>query len=194
MTRTEKLAKIIRVITVPPLLVMALLTLLWLTRPTIFGGQGNFWLALLWLGIFPVLAYPLQRILPHWRQGGRAAQRKLAFICSLVGYLGALLNGWLAQVPRPLLLIYWTYALSAVLLTMVNRVTKIRASGHACSVISPIVFLSYFSLLKPAAAFLVAGGLSFWASLKLKRHRPRDLIAGSLVMLTAFTLALLITG
>ncbi|WP_261806249.1 hypothetical protein [Lapidilactobacillus luobeiensis] len=194
MTSTEKIAKIIRVVTVPPILVLALLTILWFGQPAIFGSSLNFWLALLWLGVLPILAYPLQRLLPRWRQGGRPAQRRLAFICSLIGYGGALLNGIFAQVPRKLLLIYLTYALSVVILTLVNRLVKIRASGHACSVISPIVFLSYFSLLKPAVVFLLAGILSFWASLKLQRHRPHDLCAGSLVMLVSFGVALLIVG
>ncbi len=36
-----------------------------------------------------VLAYPMQKILPHWKQKGQEGQRKLAFLFSMAGYSAA---------------------------------------------------------------------------------------------------------
>lgn len=190
MNNQEKIAKCIRAITVPPVLVILMLVILYEKCPVIFHGLRDLWMSLIWLGICPILAYPLQKILPGWKEKGRTGQRNLAFICSIIGYLIAAVYGVLANVSLELQLIFNTYVLSVVLLDFLNKVMKKRASGHACSITAPLIFLAYFVSWKMAAFCIFIGGMSFWASLKLKRHLPTDLLAGSIVCFVSFAIAL----
>lgn len=194
MNNQEKVAKCIRAVTVPPVLVTVMLVVLYEKCMVIFHGVRDLWVSLVWLGICPVLAYPLQKILPGWREKGRPGQRKLAFICSMVGYLIAAVYGLAAHVSLELQLIFNTYLLSVILLAFLNKVIKKRASGHACSITGPLIFLAYFVSWKMAAFCIFIGGMSFWASLKLKRHLPTDLLAGSGTCFVSFAIALVIMG
>lgn len=66
----NKIAKALRVITVPPLLITLLLIILYYLRHDLFDKNWYLlWLIAL-LGIIPVLAYPLQSILPKWKKEG----------------------------------------------------------------------------------------------------------------------------
>ena len=47
------------------------LTLLYVYRPAMFGGAPHYAMALLFLTVFPLLAYPLQPFLPKFRGAGR---------------------------------------------------------------------------------------------------------------------------
>ena len=71
-----KLAKLIRALTVPPIMVTALLLIL-LFGADVFPATLDFVLSLLFLAIVPVLAYIAQKLLPGWKDGGQKAQRKL---------------------------------------------------------------------------------------------------------------------
>ena len=48
MNNQEKIAKCIRVITVPPVLVILMLVILYERCPTIFHGVRDLWMALIW--------------------------------------------------------------------------------------------------------------------------------------------------
>lgn len=187
MNRKEKTAKIIRIVTVPPVLIMILLAILAVGRNDIFRSWIEILMSVVLLVLVPAAAYPLQRLLPAFRKEGRAGQRKLAFILSLAGYGIAFLYGIIVHAGYGLRLIYNTYFVSVFILVIFNKLIRLRASGHACSITGPLVFLIYFigwkCIIPCCAVFL----LIVWASLTLKRHTLKDLTMGCITCLIAFS-------
>ena len=82
-----KLAKLIRALTVPPIMVTALLLIL-LFGADVFPETLDFIFSLVFLAVVPVLAYVAQKLLPGWKDGGQKAQRKLAFFFQYFGLYG----------------------------------------------------------------------------------------------------------
>ena len=193
MNKKEKIARIIRVITIPPILVSAMIVILYWKSRYFFGGVSDYVISLIGLGIFPVLAYPIQFMIPKLKEKGREGQRNLAFIGSVIGYFLAFLYGEMIGASAELRFIYRTYLIAVLLLVFMNKVLKKRASGHACSIMAPLLFLSYFVGWKVCIGCILIAASSFWASLVLKRHKASDLIAGSLVCIISFGIAYWIT-
>ncbi len=188
----QKFAMFIRVISIPPLMVTYLLTLLYFSHDGVFAGTGEFVVALTFLAIIPALAYPVAAIVPTLRAGGRPMQRKVAFVVSIIGYIGGFVYGVITHISKPVLTILSAYLISLLLLVLFNKVIKIRASGHACSVTSPIFFATYylgFAALAPAAALYA---VIFWASLVTKRHTVREFLLGTVVCVVSATLAVIV--
>lgn len=186
-------AKIIRIISVPPVMITFLLVILNTTRPDIFRNNVEVLTSIILLGIVPVLAYPFQLLLSSSLEDrGRIMQRKLAFIFSLIGYATALLWAILVHTSKELLMICATYFISVVILTFFNKVLKKRASGHACSITGPLVFLIYLVDWKLIFPCLIIVTLIFWSSLYLQRHTKTDLFYGVLSTLLAFALSFII--
>ena len=174
----KSIAKVIRFITVPPIVVTAELLLL-LIFEDVFPQFADFWLALICLAVVPSLAYPLQKIVPAWRKKGQKMQRKLAFILSPVGYVAAVVCSIVRDAIPNLLYISVVYLVSVVLLTAVNKLTPWHASGHGCvlcgSVFLPCLFMGWIAFI-PGAIFFAA---AFWASVYLKRHTVREFLLGA---------------
>ena len=185
-------AKIIRIISVPPVMITFLLVILNTTRPDIFRNNVEVLTSIILLGIVPVLAYPFQFLSSSLEDRGRIMQRKLAFIFSLIGYATALLWAILVHTSKELLMICSTYFISVVILTFFNKVLKKRASGHACSITGPLVFLIYLVDWKLIFPCLIIATLIFWSSLYLQRHTKTDLFYGVLSTLLAFALSFII--
>lgn len=185
-------AKIIRIISVPPVMITFLLVILNTTRPDIFRNNVEVLTSIILLGIVPVLAYPFQLLSSSLEDRGRIMQRKLAFIFSLIGYATALLWAILVHTSKKLLMICATYFISVVILTFFNKVLKKRASGHACSITGPLVFLIYLVDWKLIFPCLIIATLIFWSSLYLQRHTKTDLFYGVLSNLLAFALSFII--
>lgn len=185
-------AKIIRIISVPPVMITFLLVILNTTRPDIFRNNIEVLTSIILLGIVPVLAYPFQLLSSSLEDKGRTMQRKLAFIFSLIGYATALLWAVLVHTSKELLMICATYFISVVILTFFNKVLKKRASGHACSITGPLVFLIYLVDWKLIFPCLIIATLIFWSSLYLQRHTKTDLFYGVLSNLLAFALSFII--
>ena len=185
-------AKIIRILSVPPIMVSFLLVILKANRPEIFHNNADLLISIMLLGIVPVLAYPFQFLFPALKQNGRKQQRKLAFIFSLAGYSSAFLWSVIVYTSREMQMICTTYFLSLVLLILFNKVLKKRASGHACSITGPLVFLVFFVDWRLVFPCLFIATLIFWSSLYLKRHTIPDLFWGVLSNLFAFALSFLI--
>ena len=183
------LAKTIRGITVPPVLVTVLFLILSQTRQDIFTNKSDIILSILLLGFVPVLAYPLQRILPNYKEKGREGSRNLAFIFSIIGYTLAFLQGLLFGTSAFLQLIYNTYFSSVLLLLLMNKVFHIRASGHACCITGPLIFLVFFLNWWMLIPYVIIGVISFWASIYLHRHTHKELLFGTLMCIIAFTLS-----
>ena len=186
-----KIAKAIRIATVAPLMALTLLVILYFARDGVFGTTLNLVLAVVFLVILPILAYPLQPLVPGFKGRGREGQRSLAMWMASLGYILGMVSALFLPVSNYLLVIYLTYMISGVSLVLLNKVFKIRASGHACGVAGPIFSLIYF--LGPWVLFgLILLAAVYWASLQMDRHDKSELLIGSTVPTYAFLLAFLI--
>ena len=76
----EKSAKIIRIISIPPVMVSVMFIFLILFRYDIFNSPVDIVIDIAMLGVLPVLAYPISKLIPQLAEKGRDGQRKLAFI------------------------------------------------------------------------------------------------------------------
>ncbi len=187
----NRIAKMIRISTVAPIIAIITLGILFGSRSEIFGGTFQFILSIIFLTVLPLLAYPLQPMIPSFRDKGREGQRNLAIAMAVLGYLCGIISGLCFQIPKTMWLIYLTYFISGIGIALFNKVFKIRASGHACGVVGPIVFLIYFlgERCLIGAVILVP---VYWACIKTKRHTLYQLIWGSIISILAFLLSLLL--
>lgn len=186
----EKIAKIVRVSTIPPVLVCALATSLYIYDPLLIGGLVHYCALVFFLAVLPVLAYPLQPLIPHYKHKGREGQRTLAFIASVAGYLCGIIFSLVVSAPIATHIIYWTYFISVIILTIFNKFTPWKASGHACGVAGPICAFIYFIGPKTLPVVLIFVIMA-WASLKIKRHTLIELVLGGISSVTAFLIVLL---
>ena len=69
------LSKTLRVITIAPFMALILLSLIYIQHPEYLGGLSAYILAVLFLVVFPVLAYPLQPFIPKFRGRGRGSAK-----------------------------------------------------------------------------------------------------------------------
>jgi len=189
----DRFAKIIRTLTVPPIMTLALLLTTFFSG-RVFADKPVFLLSILFLVLIPTIAYPLSGIIPKLKAKGRAGQRTLAFEFSLLGYSAALVYGLVAHVGRGVLLIYLAYFISVVMLVIFNMIVKKRASGHACSITGPLLLMVYFMGRKIILPCILLLALASWSSLRLKRHTRSDLLFGMLSAGIAFGVSLLIVA
>lgn len=146
----DKVFRIIRILTVPPVFALALLVTAYCCMPGVFASPGELLGFILCLSVLPVLGYPLQRFLPRFREKGREGQRSLAMLFSAAGYLLGLAAALITHASRALLVIDLEYLLCGVCMLVFNRCFRLRASGHACGVAAPVLLL-VFRLYLPAA-------------------------------------------
>ena len=187
----EKFSKIIRIITIPPVLVSALFIIIYFKRPDVITSLRDLLLSILFLGIIPFLAYPVVSLIPNVKDI-RGTQRKLAFVLNILGYILAFVYGFIFKVAIDLKLIYSTYLISVILLTFINLVLKTKASGHATSMAGPLYLLIYLKLYFFLVIFIVSYILVFISSILLKRHTVKEFMIGTLVPVVALMLSLLI--
>lgn len=187
-----KLAKLIRVVTVPPVMALWLILTLRLDRSGYFPCPVSFWAALFFLTVLPLLAYPLSALLPPLKARGREGQRDLAMGLSVLGYLGGWLFGRFGPCGQPLLFIFGTYLFSVLTLLVFNKLLRLRASGHACSVAGPALCLLYLQGGWWTPVCIGVYAASFWASVRTGRHSPREYLLGTLSVLIAMGLAWLV--
>lgn len=185
----EKIAKVVRTVSVPPVMATALLLIVYFTKPGFFTGVGELLVAIVFLAIVPVLAYPLSVVFPQLKKKGREGQRNLAFMMTAIGYPLLVIYAIVTGVSRGYALIACTYFLSLLILLLLNKILHLRASGHASSVAGPIALFSYFFGIKALFAGVLLYALIFWASLALNRHTPKEFIWGSLASVAAFLLS-----
>lgn len=191
-SKALSLAKIIRVVTVPPVMAAALIITLRCARSDIISTNSLALFSLLFLAVVPILAYPSAAAIKPLRSKGREGQRDTAFVMSLVGYTGALLYGILSGLDNSVLFIYGTYFFSVITLLIFNKLLRSRASGHACSVAGPMIIIIYFigGWSIPICAGVYAA--SFWASVTAKRHTVREYLLGTASVIIAGVIAWLI--
>ena len=180
------LAKILRVLTIPTILVTALLTVIYFARETTFRGVGDFLAAVICLALIPTLAYPLQPIIPGFKGKGRDGQRALAFVTSAVGYIVGFVYAFISGATADFKFIIASYLLSVVLLLIFNKLCGLKASGHACGVLGPLLFAVYFMGWWWALPCAVIAAAVVWSSISLSRHTPKELCLGGACALAAF--------
>ena len=132
----RKIPYIIRVLTVAPLMALVMLLILYFHDATFFGNTLHFALAIVFLVVFPLLAYPLQRFSPKYKDKGREGQRALAFVFAVSGYVLGCAAVLILPTPTNVLIIYVSYLLSGVIAIVLNRLLHF-ASGHACGIVGP---------------------------------------------------------
>ena len=114
----NKFAMFIRIISIPPFMVTYLLAGLYLFREGVFANSGEFIAALLFLAVIPALAYPFAEVVPPLKKGGRPMQRKIAFLFSVIGYIGGFIYALTAGFSKPVLTIFTAYLASLLFLVL----------------------------------------------------------------------------
>lgn len=186
----KKVQYFIRILTVAPIIALATFLILQIVSPEITGGWLNTSFGILFITIFPALAYAIQPIIPHFKNKGREGQRTLAIIMSVIGYIGGAICAFALRMPEKFQIIFVTYLLSGVIMLLLNKVAKIRSSGHACGVAGPVFYLSY--VYTPFALFgLLLLVPVFWSSCKMKRHKISELVIGTAIPLFSMILSIL---
>ena len=181
----NKLSFIIRKITVPPVFAASLLIIAYIIYPHYFGSIWHMLGGLVFLCILPLLAYPLQKYIPHFKDKGRDGQRSLAMIFSAVGYLLGTLVAFITGAPMELKIIYLEYLLCGIAMLVLNKVFKLKASGHACGIVGPVLLMLYFKMYIPAVVGTLLIIPVYVSSLKTKRHTAPQLIGGSFIPLVS---------
>ena len=187
-------AKLVRVLTAPPLLALTLVTALYLClREAAFAQPSALFEAVFTLSLLPALPYLICAVIPSMRRKGRKLERSLAIVFSLLGYVMGTLFAILGGGTRVELTMYLTYLISGALLALMTFAFRFKASGHTCAAAGPFALLT--SLLGPAwlAGFLLLIPI-FVSSLRLKRHSVGQLIAGCAVSVGALFAAEAIVG
>lgn len=185
----KKISKVIRTISIPPIVATITFLILYFNN---YIDLLNSILLIIFLALIQLIAYPLSYLIPKYKDQGREGQRTLAFYIGIIGYSFGLAFATISNIPEKLKVVYLTYFLSIIILTFINKVLKIRASGHMTSITGPLVALSYFMgplIIIPTMIFYL---LVFFSSLYLKRHTIREMILGTSVVLVSFGLSLLI--
>lgn len=175
-----KIAKIISLITVVPLVAFSTILLSFIYGINQSVKTGWLIYSIVFLTVIPLLAYPVHRMVPRFKKQGRKIERKLAFIFAVISYvIGSILTFYYGA-PVLVKKIFMAYLSSGVFLTFVNKVLKIKASGHACGVSGPITLLVDLVGTKMLWLFLIIPVI-YWSRINLKRHSIRELILGTLV-------------
>lgn len=188
MSGKERWAKLVRILTTPQVTALALVSLLAVRRAELFRGAWDYGVSVFFLGIFPLLAYPAARLIPAARRVGREAERRLAFLFCLLGYLLLYIYGLCVRVDRRLFLLYEMYLFSGLILAAVNVLFQRKASGHACGTTGALLLAGCFLGWRWSMLFVLIFLLSAWASLALERHTVREFMIGSLCCVGGFVI------
>lgn len=189
----KKIAKIIRVITIAPIIALILINILFFLQPQTFNGWYDYCFALLTLVIFPLLGYPVQWIFKVIKGDRRKAERKLAVIFSIIGYIAGTAFAFLFNVSNIEKVMYLTYLLSGMLIGIFTFVFKIDASGHMCGVTGPVALIVYV-FGRQYLLLLLSLILVIWSSMYLKRHTVKQLIYGTIIPIIALLIAVFATA
>lgn len=177
----DKFYKFVRILTLAPLLAGFSILCIALGCPDAFSSVWQFSYTFFFLSVLPLLAYPLQKYIPHFKDKGRDGQRTLAMLFAVAGYILCLITNLFACATPAMWLICLEYFLSGALILIFNKVLHIKLSAHGCGSAGPIFLLLYFGLYVPAALMAFVTVLAYWASVKAKHHTLGQLLGGSAV-------------
>lgn len=176
----KALAQFIRVVTVAPFMALMLFTLLYRKDPSEMTDFAHYLWSVFFYTLLPLLAYPVSWLLPKIRKGGRSAQRKLAILFSVAGYIGGVIYLALWGGTGAEWLVYLTYAGSGSVIALFTFLFRFKASGHTCGVSGPVAMLVHLLGAPWLALYLLVAAV-VWASLRLERHTVSQLLVGSAV-------------
>lgn len=190
----EKTAKIVRIITVAPIMALLLCSLLYIYGNN-FSNYFIYLLCILCLALLPAFSYPIERKFKlyqkvHPNLSLRQSERNLAinlsvFSYSIISIIVSLSNQNL--IIKEMIL---TYLISGIFMWLFTFALKINASGHMCGFIGPTIFLAY-SITPWFLLLLIFSLPIIWSSLKLKRHSLKELFIGSLIPVLSFLFSLI---
>ena len=188
-TILSAIALVVRIISIPPVLA------LFMSVSVFFGAcLPTHDLAILigFLSIVPALAYPLQPFIPGFRGKGRAGQRKLAFVFTGLGYAVGCMFAFIANCHPLTKEIFSAYLISCIILTLINKVTPLHASGHAAGITGALIFPILYadSVLIPVC--IIAYIMILASSIGLKRHTLNEFLLGSGVCFVGYGISLAI--
>ncbi len=187
----KKIAYVIRVITVAPIMALVLLIVLYFNSPLTFGSTAVFLMTVFFLVVLPLLAYPLQPLVKKYKDKGREGQRTLAMIFAVAGYILGLASAIIFGAPTGVLVIYLAYMISGLLVALTNKVFHFKASGHACGIAGPFMLLVYFGQMIGYAGLGVLI-IAWIASFYMKRHTWPQLLVGTAIPFSALGIILLL--
>ena len=194
--RKRALAKALRIITVAPIMAFLAFTVM-LLAGGIFQNVYEYLWTLLFMSVLPLTAYPLQKVIPAFKNKGRSGQRTLAMIMANVGYILSIVYAMVADISPKLLAVFVTYVLSGASILIVNKLIGFKASGHACGAAGPVGVLVYFLGLTPQGIIsLVVGGALLaavlWGTVKTHSHTASQFIVGGIIPIIIFYTLILI--
>lgn len=130
------------------------------------------------LTLLPLLSYPIAVFVPRFREKGRDAERNLAILFSVVGYILGFAVSRFSNAGFERVL-FDDYLFSGAMLALCTCL-HFKASGHTCGCSDPIaglaMFISPWYLLGYILLIPVV-----WSSLKLKRHTALQLFVGAII-------------
>ncbi len=185
----RKSAKIIRIVTVPPVSASVLIALLALSSDGFFRSTSEILISIIFIVIFPILAYPVSYLSGHVCSKKREGQRELAMWLSLIGYSLAVMSGLSGNKSSNLIFIFSVYLVSAALLLLFDKVLKIKASGHACSLAGTVFIACYYYSLLAGIIGGIVFAIVFRASVVSGRHTSGEFVTGALLCAFAFLMS-----
>ena len=186
--------KIIRVITVTPVVTIGMLLTFFVLRPKIFPNMFYLVLTFFFLSVMTLIAYPLQKILPGWKEKGRDGQRMFALYLGTVGYLLGFMVNLIIPSTKGLDVIYGIYALSVVILFVFNKLIKIKASGHIGGLTCIMLLFVYFGLYIPAFIVGLIMVPVIVSSIRMRRHTPKEFLCGAICAVVAMGVIIMVYG
>lgn len=192
----EKFSKIIRILTISPLMAIILCLSLYFGIHSSFNSVWMLIACIFCLSIFPTSAYVVEKKFGLYQKIDknctlREAERKLAICFSFISYFALTIITFLTNQPALLKEMVLTYMFSVSFILIFTMLFKINASGHMCGVVGPILFLSY-SISWWLMFLLFFTIFVIYSSLKLNRHTLLELFIGAVIPTVSFVLAILI--
>jgi hypothetical protein len=186
---THILDKAVRVVTIAPVMALILMLSLYFLAPRAGITAEQLLFGILFLSVMPVVAYPIQPIVPGFRDKGRKGQRDLAIITAVLGYIGGIVYCFASRATETMFVIYLTYLLSGTMIALFSRFTKLKASGHACGIAGPIAAATHF--ISPWALLgLVLYVVVLFSSLRMKRHTLPEFLVGGAISVAAMFISI----
>lgn len=187
-SKLDKVYKVIRIITVAPVLALVMVIIVAGNCKGVFPSPWHLVYSVFFLGVLPLLAYPLQRYIPAYKDKGREGQRNLAILFAASGFTMGCIISFIIPAPIGLRVIFLEYFCGAFAVLIFNKGFHIRLSGHACGAVAPMALYLYFGLYIAAAVGMALAVLVFVASIETKRHTCVQLIGGGLVPLVSIVI------
>lgn len=192
-SKMKRLAKIIRLITIPTNLFFAAFLLICFTNRDSFPTVFSVIIPVILIGGVVLVSYLVSFIIVKKKTNLdlRRCQRFLAFIFSFIGYLAAFIISICCKFSRLEMTFISTYFFTVCFLSIFN-LFKIKASGHAAGIFGPLIYVCYFINIWyfiPCSIILFS---SMWASLYLNRHTLKQFLLGFVCTTLGFILSIII--